>query len=159
MTSSPHETEGSKRWNQSTSHMAIDLCKNGGIRALAFNDAAAITCLSNDYSYDQVFSRQISLHAVSGDVLIAISSSGNSANILNAVTAAKEQGCRVITMSGFDPDNRLRGRGDFNAYVPSHEYGFVEIMHHCLSHAITDLSMGWRSVAEHGECLANEVRG
>lgn len=141
------------------SHMATDISKNGGLRAMAFNDASAITCFSNDYSYDQVFSRQLSLHAASGDVLVAISSSGNSANILNAVAAAKERGCTVITMSGFGADNRLRSRGDYNVYVPSQEYGFVEIMHHCLCHAITDLSLGWGSESEEETSLVSEVRG
>ena len=141
------------------SHMATDLSKNGGIRSMAFNDASAITCFSNDYDYDQVFSRQISLHAASGDVLVAISSSGNSANILNAVAAAKECDCTAITMSGFGSDNRLRARGDYNVYVPSEEYGFVEITHHCLCHAITDLSMGWGSDTEELPVSLNEVRG
>ena len=141
------------------SHMATDLSKNGGIRSMAFNDAAAITCFSNDYDYDQVFSRQLSLHAASEDVLVAISSSGNSANILNAVAAAKERGCTAITMSGFGADNRLRTRGDYNVYVPCAEYGFVEIMHHCLCHAITDLSMGWGSDVDEVPVSLQEVRG
>jgi D-sedoheptulose 7-phosphate isomerase len=127
------------------SHMACDLSKNGGIRSVAFNDAATITCLSNDFSYEQVFSKQVELYAATGDVLFAISSSGNSINIHNAVSAGRERGCIVVTLSGFSPDNPLREMGDFNLYVPNGDYGFVEIAHLSLCHAITDMVTGWKS--------------
>ena len=125
------------------SHIAQDLCKNVGIPCLAFNDPALLTALSNDEGYEHVFSRQIGFHAQLGDLLIAISSSGNSESIVNAVSAARAAGCRVLTMSGFGPENRLRQTGDYNIYVPSGEYGFVEIGHLAFCHAIVDLAMGW----------------
>jgi len=125
------------------SHMAIDYTKNGGLRALAFNDGAALTCLGNDLGYDQVFAEQIRMHAHPGDLLIAISSSGNSPNILAAVEAARKRGCAVVTFSGFRPDNKLRALGDYNIYVGAEEYGFVELAHQALNHAILDLAMGW----------------
>jgi D-sedoheptulose 7-phosphate isomerase len=125
------------------SHMAIDFTKNGGMRALAFNDGAYLTCLGNDLGFDQVFAKPLEMHARKGDVLIAISSSGRSANILNGVHTAKARGCQVITFSGFTPDNPLRGRGDVNFYLGTGEYGFVEVGHLALIHTILDLSMGW----------------
>ena len=125
------------------SHMAIDYSKNGGFRSLAFNDGAALTCLGNDLGYDQVFAKQVDLHANAGDMLIAISSSGKSANILHAVEVARERGCFILTLSGFARDNPLRSFGDVNIYVPSREYGFVEISHLALCHAVLDLEMGW----------------
>lgn len=128
-----------------SSHMAIDYSKNGGIRSTAFNDGAALTCLGNDLGYDQVFAKQVDLHARTGDMLIAISSSGKSQNILNAVKVARERGCYVLTLSGFTPENPLRALGDTNLYVDSGEYGFVEITHLSLIHAILDLEMGWGS--------------
>ena len=70
-------------------------------------------------------------------------SSGNSANIIAAVAAARARGAGVVTLSGFDEQNRLRGLGDFNLYVPSHEYGFVEVTHLALTHALLDMAMGW----------------
>lgn len=124
-------------------HMATDFSKNGGMRATALNDAATLTCLANDYGYEHVFAKQIEWHAASGDLLIAISSSGRSQNILNAVRAARNAGCRVITLSGFRPDNPLRGLGDFNLYVASQEYGFVEVGHLAILHGILDIQMGW----------------
>jgi D-sedoheptulose 7-phosphate isomerase len=123
------------------SHMAIDYSKNGGLRSLAFNDGAALTCLGNDLGYDQVFAKQVEMHGHPGDVLIAISSSGRSANILNAVSAARAGGIFVATLSGFDADNALRRMGDVNLYIASHEYGFVEIGHAALCHAVLDLSI------------------
>lgn len=122
------------------SHMAIDYSKTGNLRALAFNDGAALTCLGNDLGYDQVFARQIELHARPGDYLIAISSSGASPNILRGVEAARECGCTVLTLSGFSADNPLRRLGDINLYVPHGSYGLVEIAHLALCHAILDLA-------------------
>lgn len=126
------------------SHSAIDYSKNGGLRTQAFNDGAALTCLGNDYGYEHVFAKQIEFHGRSGDLLIAISSSGQSANILNATDAARQREINVLTLSGFDPANPLRSRGSLNFYVPSREYGFVEIGHQTLLHAIIDLKMGWQ---------------
>jgi D-sedoheptulose 7-phosphate isomerase len=126
-----------------SSHMAIDYLKNGGVPAMAFNDGASLTCLANDLGYDQVFARQIAMHGRKGDLLIAISSSGKSASILNAATVAREAGCEICTLSGFKPDNPLRAMGDFNFYVPSQEYGFVEIAHLTICHAILDIKMDW----------------
>jgi D-sedoheptulose 7-phosphate isomerase len=125
------------------SHMAEDYTKAGGIRTLAFNDPAFLTCLGNDLGFDQVFAKQIEMFAQPGDMLVAISSSGNSENILNGVLAAKKRGCWVMTLSGFAPDNLLRNLGDINVYVPSTEYGFVEITHLAVCHAMLDVAMGW----------------
>ncbi len=122
------------------SHVAIDWSKTGGMRAVAFNDAAALTCLGNDYGYQAVFAKQIEFHGLPGDILVAISSSGGSANILQAVEAARARGCRVLTLSGFSPDNPLRRAGDLNFHVNSMEYGFVEVAHLALIHAWLDLA-------------------
>lgn len=124
------------------SHMATDYSKNGNIRSLALNDSSMLTCLGNDLGYDRVFAKQIELHARPGDLVIAISSSGRSANILNAVTAARVAGCTIVTLSGFTPDNPLRGLGDINFYIASDRYGFVEISHLTLCHAVLDFSCG-----------------
>jgi len=126
-----------------TSHLATDFSKNGGLRATAFNDGAVLTCLGNDFGYEHVFAKQIEWHGQPGDLLLAISSSGRSANILKGVCAARERGCGVVTMSGFGEDNPLRLAGDVNFYVRSSFYGFVEVAHLALLHAILDLDMGW----------------
>jgi D-sedoheptulose 7-phosphate isomerase len=138
------------------SHLAIDYLKNGGMRAMAFNDGAALTCLGNDYGYEQVFAKQVEMQAVKDDMLIAISSSGRSPNILNAVEAARKAGCYILTFSGFDADNPLRSAGDVNFYVASHLYGFVEITHLALCHALLDLKMGWGADDMETEIRTNE---
>ena len=130
------------------SHMAEDYTKAGGIRAMAFNDPAFLTCLGNDLGFDQIFAKQIEMFAQPGDMLVAISSSGNSQNILNGVFAAQKRGCWVMTLSGFTPDNLLRNLGDINVYVPSSEYGFVEIAHLAVCHAMLDIAMGWQDRAD-----------
>lgn len=125
------------------SHLAIDYAKNGGLRSLALNDGAALTCLANDLGYENVFSKPLEIHGRAGDLLIAISSSGRSPNILKAVEAARSQGMAVVTLSGFDGTNPLRHKGDINLHVASHQYGFVEILHLALLHAVLDFEMGW----------------
>ena len=120
------------------SHLAIDHSKNGRLPAMAFSDASAITCLSNDYGYEHVFAKQIEYHARKEDFLIAISSSGKSVNILNAVAAARKLGCRVMTLSGFERHNPLSKVGDVNYFVDSKEYGYVEVSHLALIHSMLD---------------------
>jgi D-sedoheptulose 7-phosphate isomerase len=127
------------------SHMATDYSKNGGMRAWAMNDGSMLTCLANDYGYEHVFAKQIEFHGRPGDLLVAISSSGRSPNILAAVRVARRLGCTVLTMSGFQPDNPLRSTGDMNLYLDSQAYGYVEVGHLALCHAIVDYSMAWAS--------------
>ena len=121
-----------------SSHMATDYWKNGGVRSVAFNDSSLLTCISNDYGYKHVFEKPIEMFADAGDILIAISSSGKSENILHGVQAAKNSQCSVITFSGFKNDNPLRATGDYNFFVPSPSYGPVEIIHLAVCHCICD---------------------
>lgn len=121
------------------SHVAIDLTKNAGMSALAFNDGPALTCMANDYGFEEVFAKQVQAHGRSGDMLIAISSSGQSPDILLAAKDAERLGfLNLVTFSGFAPDNPLRRLGRVNFYVPSSHYGFVELTHQIILHALTD---------------------
>jgi D-sedoheptulose 7-phosphate isomerase len=121
------------------SHSAVDFWKNGGIKAITFNDASLLTCVSNDYSYDYVFAKPIEMFADKDDLLIAISSSGQSKNIINGAKAAQKNKCKIVTLSGFAKENPLRTLGDLNFYVPSNEYGHVEIIHHSICHYVYDM--------------------
>lgn len=123
------------------SHMANDFTKNAGLPGICFNDGAALTCMGNDFGYEQVFSKQIEFHARPGSVLFAISSSGSSKNILRGVEAARAKGCAVVTMSGFSPSNPLRALGDVNFYLNSSDYGLVEVGHTALIHAVVNLKL------------------
>ena len=122
-----------------SSHMATDFWKNGGIKALAFNDSSLLTCISNDYGYKHVFEKPINMFAEKNDVLMAISGSGQSENILNAVSAARQKGLKIITLSGFNEENPLRKLGDINFYVPVTHYGYVEVIHHAILHSLVDI--------------------
>lgn len=120
-------------------HAAIDFWKNAGISAMSFSDSSLLTCISNDFGYEQVFAQPVGFFAGKNDVLISISSSGKSKNIREAVRAAQAKGASVITLSGFDKKNPLRKEGAQNFYVPSCEYGFVEVVHQYICHCIVDM--------------------
>lgn len=123
------------------SHQAVDYWKNGGVRAIAFNDASLLTCIGNDLGFDQLFSAPIERFADAEDIVFAISSSGSSPNILNAAKAARNAGCRLVTFSGFATDNPLRAMGDVNFHVSSFSYGLVEILHLFIIHTILDAKL------------------
>lgn len=127
-----------------SSHMATDFWKNGGIEALAFNDSALLTCISNDYGYEYVFEKPIDMFAKKKDTVFAISSSGESKNIVRGVKAARLNECNVITLSGFKDDNILSIMGDINFYVPSRKYGLVEVIHHSICHCILDSIVSYK---------------
>ena len=120
------------------SHIATDFWKNAGIKAIAFNDASGLTCISNDFGYEHVFKKPIEMFSDPGDILIAMSSSGKSENIICAAKAAKANNLKIITLSGFDKDNSLRGVGDINFYIPSDSYGHIEVLHHSICHCLVD---------------------
>lgn len=122
------------------SHLAVDYTKNGGIRSIAFNDAATLTCMANDFGYMHVFEKQLEYYGTKKDVAVLISSSGKSQNILNAAKQAMQMEMEIVTLSGMLDDNPLRGLGDVNFYVPSGDYGLVEITHLSLLHSITSIT-------------------
>jgi len=123
------------------SHMQNDLCKAVGVKSLVFNEQPLLTALANDNRYGSVFEYPINMWAQQNDLLIGISSSGESENILRGAKIAKERACRLITFSGSNMDNQLRKLGDINFYTPSSEYGYVEVVHSALTHMITDMAM------------------
>ena len=123
------------------SHAAVDFWKNAGIRAITFNDAPLLTCVSNDYGYEHVFEKPVEMFADKEDLLVAISSSGKSQNIINGVKAAQNKGCRIVTLSGFSKENPLRKMGEINFYVPARHYGHVEIIHKSICHYVYDMTM------------------
>jgi len=122
------------------SHMQNDMFKMVGLRAIVFTEQPLLTALSNDDGYETVFRQPVTRWAEPGDLLVAVSSSGESNNIVTAAAAARERGCRLLTFSGFKPGNRLRQAGDLNFYVPSMSYGHVELTHQILGHCITDFA-------------------
>ena len=120
------------------SHIQNDICKALGTRSLVFTEQPLLTALANDDGYETAYESMVNLWAQAGDLLIAISSSGRSPNILRAVKAAKAATCQVVTLSGFGADNPLRFLGDVNFYVASSSYGLVETTHAALGQYFTD---------------------
>ncbi len=116
------------------SHMAIDACKNGHLRAMALNDAAMITATANDVAYDKIFRLPLERLARKGDLLITISSSGNSPNVIQALDGARAIGMNAVTLSAKDSDNQSRHHGDLNFYVPLARYGWAESAHQIVLH-------------------------
>ncbi len=134
-----------------SSHMAADFLKNGEINAQCFNDGPLLTCMSNDYGYRHVFERPIEIAACPGDILVAISSSGTSENIVRGVRAGRIKGCSVITMSGFNESNPLFRLGDINFHVPSFQYGPVETVHQFIIHCVLDLIVECKTMTRREE--------
>ena len=111
------------------SHILTDFINVNKLNARTLHESTLISCMSNDYGYENSFSEPLSNLAKEKDLLIAISSSGRSANIRNAVISIKEAGGYAITISGFGQDNPLRSMGDLNVWLDSNSYGLVEIGH------------------------------
>ncbi len=122
------------------SHVSTDLIRGCQKPSICFSDYGQNTCLSNDIGYDNMYSYLLNLHATEGDILIAISSSGMSKNIINGVEIAKKKNMFVITFSGFAKDNILRTLGNINFYNDIINYGYVELVHQIVLHEITDKS-------------------
>jgi D-sedoheptulose 7-phosphate isomerase len=121
------------------SHFSNDLIKALQIPSQTLFDSNLMTCLSNDLGYDQVFSYPLKQLLKSEDLLIAISSSGKSQNILNAAQVSIAHKTPLITLSGFLADNPLRTMGGLNFWIDSCNYGLVEVAHFFLLHTLIDL--------------------
>ena len=127
------------------SHFSVDLTKNAGIRCLNFNEADLITCFANDYGFEHWVEKAIDFYGDEGDLLIVISSSGRSQNMLNGVKAARNGNFKsVVTLSGFAEDNPLNQLGDINLWLDSKAYNFVENIHQAWLLTIVDLVIGKR---------------
>lgn len=121
------------------SHFSQDLANKQKIKSLPFTDASLITCQANDFGYENAYARLIEIFAQPGDLLVAISSSGESKNILKAVDIANKKSVGSITFSGFAAENKLfRSKSDLSFYTPSTSYGLVETAHSSLLHGIID---------------------
>lgn len=120
------------------SHVAVDLTKAAGIRAVNFNEADLLTCLANDYGYENWVAKALEFYADPGDLVVLISSSGRSQNMVNGAEQASAMGLAVISFSGFSPDNPLRRLGDLNLWAASDSYNIVEMTHHVWLLAIVD---------------------
>jgi len=121
------------------SHIAADLAKNAQVRTELFSDLSLITSIANDLSYLEVFAEPLRRRMTEADMLVAISSSGKSPNILRGVQEANRLGGIVVTLSAMDSSNALRSQGLLNFYVPAMSYGMAETCHAAILHYWLDL--------------------
>lgn len=112
------------------SHVSVDLTKGAGLRAVNFNEADLITCLANDYGYEHWVEKALEFYADPNDLIVLISSSGKSNNIINGAIKAKQMKLALITFTGFAADNPLRKLGNLNFWADSQAYNVVEMTHH-----------------------------
>ena len=127
------------------SHVSVDLTKNAKIRTVNFNEADLITCFANDYGYERWVEKAIDFYADDKDVLILISSSGKSQNMLNACKAARNKKIsKIITLTGHSKDNKLSQLGDINLWIDSKAYNYVENIHQVWLLTVVDLIIGKR---------------
>ena len=129
------------------SHVAVDLTKAAQVRAINFNEADLITCFANDYGFEQWVVEAIIAYADPGDLVILISSSGQSRNLINGALQARKMGLKVVTLSGFDEKNPLRKLGDIELWVNNSNYNIVEMTHHIWLVAIVDYIIAFKNGA------------
>ena len=121
------------------SHVSLDFVRSAGIKSLTFNNSNIITCFANDYGLENWMKEVVKAYCSKKDLIILISSSGNSKNIINAAKFCKQKDIDLITFSGFNKNNKLRKMGKINFYVNSKNYNFVEMAHHVILVSIVDI--------------------
>ncbi len=121
------------------SHFSVDLTKNAKVRCVNFNEMDLLTCFSNDFGYEKWIEKSLDFYAEKNDVLILISASGKSPNIINAAKKAKKLGLKLITFSGFKNKNFLEKLGEVNFSVDSKNYNHIENTHQVMLLSIVDL--------------------
>ncbi|MDP3767345.1 MAG: SIS domain-containing protein [Dehalococcoidia bacterium] len=119
-------------------HIAVDLWTQADVRALAITSPVEITAAANDYGFDASLARPVERLARQASLLIALSASGRSPNVLEAVAAARRHGLGVVTFSAGAEDNPLRALGDLNCYVPAESVGVAQVVIHALLHAVCE---------------------
>ena len=132
------------------SHCAVDLSKNAGIRSINFNEADLITCLANDRGFENWVTEALKLYADKGDVVVLISSSGKSDNMINAAKYCNQNFLTLVTVTGMDKRNPLKSQNDKGAYtdsdlnlwVNSRAYNLIEMVHHFWLLCICDMIIG-----------------
>ena len=124
-------------------HMALDFAKNGRLVSRSLSDSAFLTALANDFSYEQAMVEYLKVDCVNkNDLIVTISSSGNSANIINVLNYCKGNNLRSLALSGLKMHNKSTKIADYSLYIPMKTYGMVECLHQVVLHLILDEYMG-----------------
>ena len=121
------------------SHVSVDFAKVARVPSSTFNNSNLITCFANDYMYENWVVEAIKAYTNINDLIILISSSGTSKNIVNAAQYCKDNNIDLITLSGFNKDNPLSTLGNVNFHIESTEYNYIEMSHHIILLALVDI--------------------
>lgn len=124
------------------SHVSVDLTKNAKVRSINFNESDLLTCFSNDYGYEKAFQKALEFYADKHDVVIIISSSGKSKNLVNAAKFAKKKKLFLITLTGFSKNNPIKKLGNINLWVNSKAYNIIETIHQIYLLSVVDKIIG-----------------
>ena len=125
------------------SHFSVDITKNARVRCTNYNESDLLTCFSNDFGYEKWVEKAVEFYADPDDILILISASGSSQNMLNAANFAKKNHIKkIVTFTGNKETNELKKLGDINFWVNSSAYNHIENMHQILLLSIVDLIIG-----------------
>lgn len=127
--------------NAMASHIAQDYTKRAGKKAMAFSDPSMLTCYMNDYGVENAFVEYLNDYADQDTLVILISSSGNSANIVNAILYCNEKGIPYGILTAFKPNNKARmvaGKALFDYYIETESYGVAECVHQIFLHATVE---------------------
>lgn len=114
-------------------HTANDFVKIAGLRACSLTNLAIISAYANDISYEDIFAEQLKILLKPGDIVVAISGSGNSKNIIKALEYAKENKAITIAFLGFD-GGKCKEIADYFVHIESNHYGIIEDLHLSLDH-------------------------
>lgn len=123
-------------------HAALDFTKQGGLRSICFHDPALLTAFGNDFGYENAFSEIIKHYYRENDIVIFISVSGESPNIINALETAKDLGLYTIGFSGKSKSNSLSMGASFSFWVDSNAYNIVENIHSAWLLSLCDYIIG-----------------
>ena len=120
-------------------HFTVDITKMYKVKCINLNESSIITCFSNDFGFDNWIKEAINYYADKDDLVILVSSSGMSMNMVNGGKKAIQQKCKLVTFSGFNKNNKLRKLGNINIWVESNIYNFVENLHQIYLLSVVDL--------------------
>lgn len=123
-------------------HAALDFTKQAKIKSYCFHDPALITAYSNDYGFSNSFSRILDSYGNENDIVIAVSVSGTSSNIIELFNKARDRDLTTVSFTGRSPNNPVRSNSDFSFWVDSKAYNIVESVHHIWITAIVDCVVG-----------------
>ncbi len=124
------------------SHVSVDLNKVVGIKSYNFNEYDFITCLANDYGYENWVKKALEIHLEKNDLVILISSSGNSPNLINAAKFVNKKKNKLVTLTGFNKNNKLSKLGNLSLWTDSKAYNIIENTHQFWLLLVCDLIIG-----------------